>query len=385
MTRAGRAPLLVPAPHGWAGRAAVRGLRVRAVEGALVVEHPDGRTERRAEPGEVTRVVLVPDPQDVGLPRASYAAGLVPADTYGLLVALAGDRPVLALRLAEWVPAPAPVDGVTVRTVSGANALAGALGCAVEPADVAALAPKVRELRAVLLSPAPRLSVAAKTLLALGATALAVWFVASAIGRARGEPRAEVFGWYGALGALLLTGTWLVLRARATKPLPPPPGTAVTAGGATLHVSPDWLVLSDAAGREAWLPGPAYGGVTQAAVTTEAVVLDDANGNGLAALPSTAWDVDRLRSVLDDAGVTVRDEPSNRAPGAWLSAPALLALDDAAYGDLREPRGVPGMAALAGGTLGAAVALSGLANGEAVTIGGGALAALGAAAGWLKK
>lgn len=397
-TRTGRAPVLIPAPLGWGGRENVRALRIRADRsGALVVERPDGTVERRAEPGEVTRVVLA-DVADAGLPASDYAAGVVSADAHGLLVVLAGDRPVLAVRLAEWLPSPAELDGRTARAVSGANALAAALGRAVEPADARALAGRARAVRAVLVSPRPAVPETFRALLAVGWALLAVWGVASAILRFSSEPRPAAFGWIGAAAAFVLTGTWLVLRRRTSRPLPPPPGVEVAPAPVTpvraafrrtrLYVSPDWVVIVDGFGREGWLPGPALGGVTAASVTTEAIVLDDAEGNGLASLPREAWcgakgSEESLRRVLAAAGLPVRDEPSNRMPGAWLAAPFPMgAFDDPMFSGRREARGVPGMAGVVGGIAGGIVAVGALTLGEYATVAAGGVAAVAAATTW---
>lgn len=366
-------------------------MRVDA-DGALVVDHPDGRVERRAEPGAITKVVLARDPAEVGVPAARYAVGLLPADEHGVLVFLTGDRPVLAVRLAEWIPSPADFDGRTAREVSGANAVAAALDLPIEPAN--ASAPVAGDARRALVSPHPAAPRRAMVVIGASAAAVVAWLVASAVHRYTGGERHAAFGLLGALGSLGLTGTWLVLRTRASHRLPQPPGHEVRPAPAEpvprgflrsrLFVSPDWVVIVDALGREAWLPGPALGGTVAAAVTSTAIVLDDEHGNGLAALPRVYWAGDpeserALRTTLERVGVVVRDEPSNRDPGAWLADPrALVPMDDPFFGDLREARGVPGFAGGFGGGAGAVVTLSGILHGEAITVALAGLAAVAA-------
>ena len=375
-----RAPLLVPSPQGWAGRRLVREMRIRVDEqGTLLVERPGGRTDRLAGPGEITRIVLVDAP--AGASGSRYGAALLPADAYGVLVFLAGERPVLALRLAEWLPTAArDLDDRAVRDVSGANAVAAALGLAVEPGD-----PMMADwARGVVVSPRPSLPAPYRALLAAGYVATAVWFVSLLVARLGTTSRPALAGLAGATGALLLTVAWLATRRIATKPLAPPHGreiAPVPAGPVPkgfrercrLYVSPDWVVLVDAAGREAWMPGPASGGVTFASVTTEAVVLDGPAGIGMAALPRDAWIATReaeavLRERLAGAGLAVRDEPSTRSAGAWLASPLVVAaLDDPAFGDLREARGVPSRAGVLGGIAGAIGVVSAIMLDEPLT------------------
>ena len=62
--------------------------------------------------------------------------------------------------------------------------------------------------------------------------------------------------------------------AWAPRPAGPAPAGYLTR--ARLLVGPDTVVVRDTGGREAWLHGPARGGVTRTATTDDALVLVDA-------------------------------------------------------------------------------------------------------------
>lgn len=367
--------MLVPSPQGWAGRPLVRDMRVHLHDGALVVRWPGGRLEQRAAAGEVTAVVLVD-----GAPGPRRGSLLVPAATYGQLVFLAGDRPVLAVWLAEWLPTPnRDLDDRTVRDVSGANALAAALGVAVEPGEVSLAA----RTGSVLVTPLPLFSRRQKLALTAAWAGTAVWFFWAASFRVTSVPRPPVIGLLGAAGALGLVLMWLMTRRQATAELPDPPGSPIAPAPdrpvprafrrtCRMFVAARWVVLVDSDGREAWMPGPALGGITTGVVTTQALVLDDAAGHGLAALPLDTWfgqagSLEQARDVLARVGIAVREEPSNRAPGAWFAGPDPLGpLDHPRLAEFREPRGWSRSGYIGGiaGLLGAANALQ---LGELVT------------------
>ena len=125
-----RAPVLRPRATSGRGLLVARGRRVLVDgSGALVTHGPGGEVERLAGPGEVTRALL--------LDHELAAARLGREGSYaGALVLLAGERPVLSLRLSDWGP-PARLGSASRRTTAGLVALVAGLGLPLEPADPA--------------------------------------------------------------------------------------------------------------------------------------------------------------------------------------------------------------------------------------------------------
>lgn len=187
------------------------GLRIQAVAGeGLVVVHPGGRVDRRAGSGEVTRVVLVDDPRLVRIHRAWLGLAHGSADAAGLLVFLAGRRPVLALRLADWLGCPnSGLDGPATRRVSGAVDLAAGLGVLVDHDDGSGIDVAGGAIRRVLVAARPRL------------------------------PR-----WYSVLVALVAVGGPLVVALLAARGAPDETGSAAGGPARVPSSRPRWRSLS---------------------------------------------------------------------------------------------------------------------------------------------
>jgi hypothetical protein len=369
---------MAPSPQGWRGLRLLFGLRVQAVAGeGLVVRHPDGGLDRRAEPGEVTRVVVVDDPRAVGVRRGWVELFHGPADTHGLLVFLAGRRPVLALRLADWLGSPnSGLDGPAVRRVSGAVDLAAGLGVLVDYDDGTGIDSSGGAVRRVLVEARPRLPrwyLALVGLVALAGIAMLVVLVA------RGTPDETGVGTWGAgadavvstpvavvvtliVVAQVLGAFWLLRDSRRLQqqsqqvvdpePFRPHPMRAVDRGlltSGSLQLSPEHIVITDGATRQAWLPGPGAGGVRSAVLAPDAVVLRDPDGRTVAQLDGEAWigspeARDGLARRLVDLGVRVEQEPTAWSASAMPFAGPLVSLPFALPPIARgvEARGLPG-------------------------------------------
>lgn len=382
-----RAAVLSPGPRGWLGLAQLRGLRVAVEEGALVVHHPDGRVERRAEPGEVTRLSLHTGNALHGVGLPSRSSGGAPVSEHGLLVVEAGEQPVLALWVTEWVPGPAT--GLTegqARSLSGVDALAAALQRPVEAGDGVRLHRTRAAVRDAVLAAAPSPGRLEHRLRRAGFAALVLWAVsffatgvyASARGLGQGELDAPWFFPVCWLGVAAATGL-LLADARAwraavhlihTSPAAgdaawaPRPAGPVPAGflsQARLLVRPDVVVVRDTDGREAWLPGPARGGVTRSAMTDDALVLVDDQGGEHLALGLDWWAGasgarEDLGRYLEGAGLGAATGLITRTPVFGVPV-SLGPATDAWFGDAREATGTmspntraaAGFVALAGG------------------------------------
>jgi hypothetical protein len=402
--RVRRAPVLRPGPRGWLGLAQVRGLQIAVEDGVVVIRHPDGGAEQRAAPGEVTRIVLVTDALLGHIRLPSHASGGCPAAEHGLLVLLAGQRPVLALWVTEWVPGPAlELDEVTARRLAGVEAVATALGLPVEPADL----PTVRDHRpgilAATVSAVPHARGRGRALrrcafgaLIVFAVAFFVVGIAGSVQEYRGVagplPFPAPIAWAASLAAAGLIVTELHARraaatliraspAAAEQAWAPRPAVEVPTGfldRARLLLRPDAIVVRDAEGREAWLPGPAVGGVDRAVLTDEALLLVDSSGAEHLAVPHASWAGSgparrELSHWLTAGGLRLSEGLPSRWP--WFAGPFLLgALTLPWLGAGREVSGLASSNAVAGVTFaaGAAGCFSLLAGGP-VGIGCGVL------------
>ncbi|HEU0103146.1 MAG TPA: hypothetical protein VFR07_12585 [Mycobacteriales bacterium] len=322
-----RRPELRPRALAGRGLAAARELRVAVDDdGALVVHRPGGRREVRARPGEVVRAVYVAGDRrgPVRLPVRT---------TSDLLVLLGAQGPVLALLLLDWMP-PADSDAEVARRTTGFSALLAALGLPLEPAEPQDLERlRAGALHAVLLRPQPPLPWPGRPRWLLLPASLLLCVAVSGAGRLEAGA---------ALAALLLgvppTVAWLRARGAAQRAPagPRPPGRPVTVStrptaplpaglaAARLELGPDDVVIVDR-GREAWLPGPAAGGVTTAEIGTRAVRLRDSRGDSYARLERAVWcaddaATDAFTTDLVGAGLQVTTSPYDLGPPTRLGS-----------------------------------------------------------------
>jgi hypothetical protein len=385
------------------------GLRIQAVAGeGLVVVHPGGRVDRLAGSGEVTRVVLVDDPRLVRIHRAWLGLAHGSADAAGLLVFLAGRRPVLALRLADWLGSPnSGLDGPATRRVSGAVDLAAGLGVLVDHDDGSGIDVDRGAVGRVLVAARPRLPRWYSVLVALVAV---VGLMLLALLAARGAPdETGVDGWGAGPGAVISTpvavvvtllivaqvlGAFLLLldsrrlqqQARQVvdpQPYRPKPARPVNRGllvNGSLQLSPELVVVTDGNGRQAWLAGPAAGGVVSAVLAPDAVILRDRAGSCLVQLDGQAWTGtpegrDELTRRLTDLGVRVVHEPTAWSAGARSFAGPLVSPPLAIPPIVRgvEARGVPGNILLLPSLTAVATMAASAGSGFVFLVGGGTL------------
>lgn len=391
--------MLVPAPSSRGGLQALRTMRVIVdPNGALVVQHPDGRQDVRAAPGTVTGISYVAG-------RTNVHGGVVPRlldGGLGIVVIRVEAQPVLALHLAQWLPGVASVESAAdALRISGVEALAHVFGLAVTPLNHSP------DVRAVMVSPQPTppswWSWVGCTAVGLVAVTVLVAGVVGAVHGDRAPTWLQALYAATAMAAALLVVMTLVLRRRARaasggatlpgRTIEPVPSGPVPCGfldNARLAVDGEMIVLRDRYGREAWMPGPAAGGLVRASWTAEALVLDDVRGTGWAALPRSAWFAtsraeDVARAALDEAGLSVVDEPSARAPGAWFAGPHGIPVRDSPS-VLSEATGEPRWGMLAGLPASALFGVGALWSGahgmlSAITVPAGITGVLAAAAG----
>lgn len=397
-------PQLRPGAQGGLGLPYVRGVRVAVQVGSLVVHHPRRATRVVAGPGAIARVLLVEPAltqELISLPkhRRSRAAD-------GLLVFLRADaEPVLAVLLAEWMP-PGPLGGARDRRrASGGPAVAAALGLPIEPVeprDAEQLRGTRPILRRVLLPatvPAHRLSHVSGP---IGTAACAINLLSLGL---HGTWLAPVLASVGvALAGLLVGVTWRLRTQAQVAAATPIPGTwgrvrarptGGTRGGDSCQVlvSTGDVVVVDASGQEAWLPGPAArDGVTEMLLAPDAILLRTVDERTLAVLDPALWagDPTELAGFANDARAAGLDvvalplaaEISSPFGSAMMSKfPPVDRLSNPENGDL-------GVGAV---WFSAVAALAGVANGIAtlslsVPVGvvlGAAAATVVAAASWL--
>jgi len=269
-----RAPLMSPAPAGDRGREVARRRRLSVENGALVLSWEDGRREVLAAPGEVVSATWVPGV--IGRPQATVreTLELALADGRSLAVPLddwlgADDR-ALPFEWSGAVVRPLDASGSTALRISGAAAVARALG--VDVTSAGALSPGARDVAA-----GGKLPALSKLLLRLW---VAPALVAMALILTGAGPSSTVVWTTGLLGAALLVslGTGLALDVAADRTLsrgdlprgmwrPVPVSATSRAHVRTASIVPghEWLVVRDRHGRECWTPGPRLGGARTAA------------------------------------------------------------------------------------------------------------------------
>ena len=311
-----RAPELRPRMLGGRALPAARHMRVRVdPAGAVVIDEPAGGSRVVASPGEVGRVLLL----DYGARRLERGEGYT-----GSVLALCGadGAPLLAVRLLDWWPFTYSSDADALE-VTGARAIAAALGLPIEPAEAAVPSPAA--LRRALVRPYPPRPFPGRAAPWLGWIGLG--FALLVIG-AGGT-------WIAAAGtaiALLLTAPVQVpgsraraeARAAEATPTPVPPGAVEVRPApegpmprglveAALHLGRDDIVVVDR-GRELWLPGPAKGGPDRVAVEPTVVRFFDAGSREYLRLECEVWaptaeERERLADRLREAGLFVVMSP----------------------------------------------------------------------------
>jgi hypothetical protein len=307
---------------------------------ALVFRDARGREAVLAGPGAARRARLLPDQslvlevsgaRPVSLPLPAWTPGWPPATAD--LLEVTGIRAVLdRLGIDSWDLSWDLSSGLS----ADADADAGQPPIAGRPRVVAPVAGGWRSWRWWW-----RPDIALRAL----AVAVTVAWVSVGVVRAiQGGSRPLPPAWLLTALALAIAaiGGWDWLRARAAASraaAPPPDAVAVFAPTPAGHVTPAFsrlarlwatadgdIAIVDAAGREARLPGPVRGGVTEAVALAPkggrplAVSLLDGTGNVLAELPGTAWvgrggAADRLAAVLDTAGVRWREQRAPQGTG----------------------------------------------------------------------
>jgi len=375
---------MTPAPQGWRGLAVVRRASVAVGEdGAVWLCGANGAPRRVAAPGEIDRVVLVDDPRAVGVPRSRFDVAETSVDAYGLVVFLSGRRPVLALRLGEWLPSPhRHLDGTAARRVSRAEDVVQALGLLIEYDDGSGVDHGGAAVRRVVHPGLATLPVWYRALVAAVAVAAVLVTVAAVV--AGVSSRAEVVG-LGARGDALLgtvpaalpaglaaaqvvAGFVLHGEARRLRRLPaaagghevrPQPLCAVDRGfaeHARMLLAADAVVLVDGAGREARLPGPERGGVVSLSLAADTLVFRDRDQQVLAILDANAWvgtgKAERtLRARCESVGIRVQTEPATHQPDSFAGPSVLLPLV-APFARHVEARGLPSVILLLPALLG---------------------------------
>lgn len=304
-----------PSPTSGRGLATARGLRVLVDAAGALVVHGEPGARPVATRGEVRHAYLL---------DATSTARLLGTDgsSAGALLLVAGSRPVLALRLAEWSP-PAQVDDDVRHITSGATALAGALGLPLEPVPDAVLdGLRSRDVRAVEVRARPATVSPGRLVRLLAPVGALLAFLAWPTG---GRPVAAVLT---AVAVLLTAPVVLgVVRGRAeaqAQSVQPPqtgvdiavrPAGRVPAGllDAVVVVGPDEVFLRRG-GACVWLPGQSQGGITQVVMEPEHVRLADADGRDYAELETALWcgsaqARDEMAAEFRAAGLTVLDAP----------------------------------------------------------------------------
>ena len=321
-----RAPVMLPREGAgrWAAVARRARLWVRA-DGALLLRGPDGpdRVLLRPGPGRAGWWLVDDGPAGAGLPVAPG----------GWFVITGRGRPLVALRLAQWLPGGAEHGaGAGLVRAAGAEAVCRALGAPFEavgdPAEAGLRIGRVPPGARVELRPAAGPSAA---LVMAGAGALAV--AAAALLAVRQDRAA----WASAAVAVLapavadLAAWWA--RRRRVRCLPArlgawwqaAPSRGVPGRGIGLRDGPGGqeLVLADGHGGECWLAGPGGGGVAGL------VAIRDAPGR-------PPWGLllyDRGEQLL--AGLRGADWAAG--PGAWAALYAGAARLGLVVSDVTEP------------------------------------------------
>jgi hypothetical protein len=93
--------------------------------------------------------------------------------------------------------------------------------------------------------------------------------------------------------------THVELPADPVRPRPTVPASRAHVRTSLVSAGSDWLVVRDEHGREGWTPGPTLGGVRTAQVRGSWLAFEDEQGTALQRLWWPAWgDVERLEGVL---------------------------------------------------------------------------------------
>jgi hypothetical protein len=316
--RAGtRAPELRPAAAAGLGVPAVRTARLTVRDGAVLVRDGSGREEQLCDAAAVTAALYLEPQQARDLLGRGRGHG-------GLLVLVSGLEPLVAVDLhAVDPPGPHPAD--EARFTSGAAAVAGALGLPLEPHDPAAgVDLSRRSVDAVLVDLAARPRPARGRLvacLALSALLALMALVAATT-------------WVGALLTGLAAAALVpVVRAHDAArreadthlrhgPAPdgrsvwrPVPRVAVRrwVADSELQLGPRDVVRRQG-WTEAWVPGPAVGGVVRVTIAPDLVRFLDADDRLLLFLRSEHWcgtpeSRQALGALCRDAGLDVVDVP----------------------------------------------------------------------------
>ena len=356
-----RAPVMIP--RGAAGSWPVDDVRTVRVwvdeQGTLRVRDRDGSTRELAPARAVTGVWWVAGaaPEALGLPPStadqllsvSRGRGAKVAGSAGGWLVLTGiSEPVLALRLAEWLPrGGSPDDADAVRS-AGAEAIAQALGVSLEAVADGAEAARVVgqvpvEARLALDPPVDR-SKAMRFLLPPVLLLAAYWVLLATI------PTAVATALAG--GLLVLSAVAADLppwraRVRRVRDLPGgarswwASGSRVGAGIALVPgVLGEEVVLADGRGWEAWFPAPSAGGAASLVLATDAAgapwaaLVYDAAQRLLELVPADDWapfhDLDAGASAMGlRASTAVRDHPE-LVSGAAAARAARSPIDSAA-------------------------------------------------------
>lgn len=303
-----RAPLLVPGVCGGTAIPDARETRVRAADGALLLQRP-GATEEQvlARAGTVTRVVQV---APEALPRRWRRS------PHGVWAVMSDAGPAAVLDPREWVAHPDALAGRDLRSVSGLEPLAQAVGTTVEAATPEETVLVRRALPGTLVRPRPD-APGRREDLALCA-ALVVGFL--------GMPLSD--SWWGTalttLGLLVAAPAVTALHRRrrafrqlVTAPLSPDGREVVDSclGEEWAGLSRSQLqlghdhVVHRCRGKEAWVAGPGLGGAVRCVAGADDLAFLDAAERVLLRVDARAFDADQVAAACGRAGLAFESTP----------------------------------------------------------------------------
>ncbi len=300
-----RAPVLLPRAGGAAYGRAASDVRVRVAGGAVLLEGPDAGVLAR----DVRRVVWLVD--------GGEQAARTPPVRLGYVVLDDGSPRGTAFRVTDWVPGAASGPGAALVRTAGFEALAHALGVPFEVQGHGAPLHWPEGLEVVRCRVRHR---AAPAVVTLAGPVLGVLVAAALAGVSTVAAAAAL-----ASGLLVPAAVDVVLAVgRARTRRPPVEAWAATGSEAGVGVRGQGerqeLVVVDARGWRAWLPGPQAGGAVSVAVVEEVLVLLDRDETVLVVLPVD----DGVVRLLERSGVVVSRAAGTappphvavRAPGA---------------------------------------------------------------------